>query len=51
MDLLIRPLETADIEVIAAAFRAIGWNKPASQYSRYFAEQIAGQRLVLVACV
>lgn len=49
MPLTIRRLQTRDIHPIAAAFAAIGWNKPASQYERYLAEQEAGQRIVLVA--
>jgi GNAT superfamily N-acetyltransferase len=48
---IIRPLLLSDIEPIAAAFTAIGWNKPASQYQAYLAEQEAGQRVVLVAIV
>ena len=49
--LQIRLLTAADIEVIAEAFTAIGWHKPASQYQRYLAEQTAGERVVLVATV
>ncbi len=49
--LQIRRLQAADIEVIADAFHAIGWNKPASQYQQYLAEQEAGTRVVLVATV
>lgn len=51
MTLHIRLLQTQDIQPIAAAFTAIGWNKPASQYQRYLAEQDAGQRTVFVALV
>jgi GNAT superfamily N-acetyltransferase len=47
--LAIRLLEAPDIEPIAAAFAAIGWNKPASQYRRYLTEQQRGERVVLVA--
>lgn len=47
--LTIRLLEASDIAPIAAAFAAIGWNKPAVQYERYLAEQAAGERTVLVA--
>jgi GNAT superfamily N-acetyltransferase len=47
--LVIRPLETEDIQPIAAKAAAIGWDKPASQYERYLAEQRRGKRLVLVA--
>jgi GNAT superfamily N-acetyltransferase len=49
--LTIRPLDAADVLPIAAAFAAIGWDKPASQYERYLAEQQHGARLVLVADV
>jgi len=42
-------LTEADIEEIAAAFVALGWNKPVSQYVRYLREQREGQRVVLVA--
>lgn len=45
----IRQLQTQNIEPIADAFAALGWNKPASQYERYLAEQEAGERVVLVA--
>ena len=48
-DLVIRLLEAGDVQPIAAAFTAIGWNKPASQYERYLAEQQRGEREVLVA--
>ena len=49
--LLIRLLEQQDIASIAAAFTALGWNKPASQYERYLAEQEANERVVLVALI
>ena len=45
----IRPLQESDIQPIAGAFAALGWDKPASQYARYLAEQEAGERPVLVA--
>ena len=48
-DLVIRLLVSEDIQPIASAFAAIGWNKPASQYERYLAEQQGGERVVLVA--
>lgn len=51
MNLIIRRLEAADIQPIAAAFAAMGWNKPAALYERYLAEQNAGQRTVLLALV
>jgi GNAT superfamily N-acetyltransferase len=49
MDLEIRRLEGRDVPLIAGAFAAIGWNKPASQYERYLAEQKAEKRVTLVA--
>jgi GNAT superfamily N-acetyltransferase len=45
----IRLLERHDIIPIAAAFAALGWEKPASQYEKYLSEQEAGDRVVLVA--
>jgi GNAT superfamily N-acetyltransferase len=50
-NLTIRRLEQRDIQPIADAFTLIGWDKPASQYERYLAEQNAGSRTVLVALV
>lgn len=49
LNLGIRLLETGDITEIAAAFAVLGWDKPASQYERYLAEQQAGSRTVFVA--
>jgi len=51
MSAYIRPLEAGDIQPIATAFAALGWNKPASQYARYLAEQESGLRTVFVAFV
>ncbi len=48
-DLSIRLLMVDDIPTIAAAFAAIGWNKPASQYEAYLAEQQRGERVALIA--
>ena len=48
---MIRPLESKDIPEIAGAFLELGWNKPASQYERYFAQQEVGVRDVYVAYV
>lgn len=48
--LLIRPLQTEDIQPIADAFAAIGWlGKTVAQYERYLAEQKTGKRITLVA--
>ena len=51
MDVEIRRLEARDTVVIAAAFTAIGWNKPVAQYERYLREQEQGSRVVLAALV
>ena len=51
MALHIRLLAAQDIQPIAAAFLALGWNKPASQYERYLAEQEAGTRTIFVALI
>jgi GNAT superfamily N-acetyltransferase len=48
-DLQIGPLTADDIPEIVAAFAAIGWNKPATQYERYLEEQTRGERDVFVA--
>jgi GNAT superfamily N-acetyltransferase len=48
---LIRLLESNDISEIAEAFRELGWNKPASQYERYMAQQELGVRDVYIAFV
>ena len=48
-DLSIRLLVACDIPTIAAAFAALGWNKPASQYEGYLADQQRGARVVLAA--
>lgn len=45
----LRPLKASDANVISGAFRAIGWNKPASQYVRYLTEQDHGKRVIIVA--
>ena len=45
----ITPLTAADPPLIAAAFAAIGWDKPQAQYQRYLDEQTADDRPVLVA--
>ena len=50
-DIKIRTLQQSDIQLIAAAFAKLGWDKPASQYKRYQEEQAAGERVVLVAAL
>lgn len=49
LNVLIRMLEQSDIQQIARAFEAIGWDKPASQYERYHREQMDKARDVYVA--
>lgn len=49
MKLTIRQLEIQDIEPVAAAFQALGWNKPATQYERYYLQQLRGERVALMA--
>jgi len=45
VDVVIRPLEAADVPEVAAAFAAVGWpNKGAEQFGRYLAEQEGGSR-------
>lgn len=47
----IRLLESKDIPDIAKAFEQLGWDKPASQYERYYMEQEDKVRNVYVAFV
>jgi len=47
----IRRLSQGDPATISAAFAAIGWNKPRSQYEAYLLEQQQGAREILVASV
>ena len=47
----LRPLTPSDPAHIEAAFDAIGWSKPASQYERYLDDQMCGRRRVFVADV
>jgi hypothetical protein len=47
--LTLERLRITDIDEIAAAFAALGWNKPAAQYERYFDEQAAGDRVTIIA--
>ena len=49
LDLTIRSLEEKDIPNIARAFRELGWDKPPSQYERYWMEQVLEIRDVHVA--
>ena len=48
-NLIVRLLRSDDIPQMAEAFEKLGWNKPASQYQRYYTEQISNIRHVYVA--
>jgi GNAT superfamily N-acetyltransferase len=50
-DLVVRPLESRDVDPISAAFGAVGWNKPRSHIASYLSEQQRGLRTVFVALV
>ena len=47
--IVIREMTGGDCLTIAGAFDAQGWNKPASQYHRYWQEALEGRRVVLLA--
>jgi len=47
----IRLLEQSDPPGIAAAFKAMGWNKPEAQFRLYLHEQLAGTRRCFLAIV
>jgi ribosomal protein S18 acetylase RimI-like enzyme len=47
--IIIREMQSTDPQVMAAAFRAQGWNKPESQFQRYLQEHLSGVRTVLLA--
>jgi GNAT superfamily N-acetyltransferase len=50
-DLNVRLMDASGVEPVVAAFAASGWDKPASQFQRYLAEQARGERVVLLACL
>jgi GNAT superfamily N-acetyltransferase len=45
----IREMTGNDCPIIAEAFTAQGWNKPVSQYLRYWQESLEEKRLILLA--
>jgi hypothetical protein len=45
---MIRRIHSHDISLIVAAFAELGWDKPASLYQQYWAEQENHQRCVWV---
>ncbi|MGB3479396.1 MAG: GNAT family N-acetyltransferase [bacterium] len=49
MELIIRQMKEDDAPIMSRAFTEIGWDKPISQYAKYFDEQKKGTRIVLVA--
>jgi hypothetical protein len=49
MKIKIRRLRKSDPPVISLAFAQMNWNKPESQYQRYYHEQEQGKIIVLVA--
>jgi GNAT superfamily N-acetyltransferase len=48
-DLTVRSMGDGDVDSVVAAYAAIGWEKRASQFQRYLAEQSRGEREVLLA--
>jgi ribosomal protein S18 acetylase RimI-like enzyme len=46
--IIIREMLESDPPILAAAFTAQGWNKPLSQYLRYWRESLADARQVLL---
>ena len=49
LNLHIRPMLLEDAATITAAFQAQGWNKPLSQYLKYYDQQLHNERVVLIA--
>jgi ribosomal protein S18 acetylase RimI-like enzyme len=47
--LTIRNLRIEDAEVISSAFYELGWDKPVTQYEKYFRRQESGDIVVFVA--
>ena len=45
----IREMDKKDVQTVATAFSAQGWQKPIEQYEAYLQETIAGIRVVLLA--
>jgi len=45
----LRAIRETDCEVISEAFRKQGWDKPVSQYKKYFELQKRGERDVIIA--
>ena len=48
-DLTVRTMLPSDCQAFHQGFAAQGWNKPLSQFERYFEEQREGVKKVLVA--
>lgn len=47
--IIIREMTEADCPVISSAFAAQGWDKPVSQYLRYWQESVESKRVNLLA--
>jgi ribosomal protein S18 acetylase RimI-like enzyme len=47
--IIIREMTKSDCPLIAQAFTDQGWDKPTSQYLRYFQESVENKRAVLIA--
>jgi len=48
-ELTIRNLRIGDAEVISSAFAELGWDKPVTQYEKYFRNQESGTHVIFVA--
>lgn len=48
LDLKFKQLEHSDLNEIVEAFKALGWNKPRSQYEQYCLDQSNGVRSIIV---
>jgi hypothetical protein len=48
-NIIVREMVESDCAVIADAFAAQGWNKPLSQYVRYWQDTVENKRVVLIA--
>ena len=47
--IILRKIQLADCQLISHAFGQQGWDKPVSQYERYFELQETGQRDIMLA--
>lgn len=49
MNLMIRPINEGDPELISQSFQEQGWSKPAAQYEKYMEEHNLGLRYTFIA--